>query len=144
YCLRRVPRWLRISDIARETVEIGAEVVHENGGHVSGAGEDRVFTIPISEPRMLPREELFSEEMTQRNRREMQHYYRDKLRLVTKNWEPGWDLTMASFENPPEVLADYFGRHQVLRAQPTRETGVVLERTVTLVAGKHHYLRVGV
>ena len=45
---------------------------------------------------------------------------------------------------PPGVLPDYFGRHRVLRAQPHRDTGVVLERTVSLAAGKHHYLRLGV
>jgi hypothetical protein len=143
YCLRGVPRWLRISDIARDTVEIGEKVVRESGGHVSGAGEERVFTIPVGEPRVLPREELYSEELIQQNRREMQHYYREKLKPVTKNWEPEWQLTMASFENPPEVLATYFGRHRVLRAQPGAD-GVTLERIVTLAAGKHHYLRVGV
>jgi ADP-ribosylglycohydrolase len=144
YCLRDLPRRLRISDIARDTVEIGETVVRQSGGQVSGAGEERIFTIPIEQPRTLTRNELYSEELIRRNRDDMRAYYREKLRPVTRSWEPEWQLTMASFENPPEVLADYFGRQRVLRAQPDRGTGVTLERTVTLAAGKHHYLRVGV
>ena len=143
YCLRGLPRWLHISDIARETVEIGQKVILENGGHVSGAGEERVFTIPVEEPRTLARQELYSDELIEHYRHEMQDYYREKLKLVTRNWQPEWQLTMASFENPPVVLADYFGRHRVLRAQPGADV-VTLQRTVTLAAGKHHYLRVGV
>jgi hypothetical protein len=51
---------------------------------------------------------------------------------------------MASLANRPEVLPAYFGRHRVLRVEPNRVTGVTLERTVALAAGKHHYLKVGV
>jgi len=143
YCLRGLPRWMRISDIARDTVEIGQKVIVESGGHVTGTGDERVFTIPVAEPRILAREEWYTDELVQRNRREMQDYYVEKLRHVTKNWQPEWQLTMASFEHPPEVLTDYYGRHRVLHAQPGADA-VSLERTVTLAAGKHHYLCVGV
>jgi hypothetical protein len=143
YCLRGLPRWLRISDIARDTVEIGQKVIVESGGHVQGAGEERVFTIPAAEQRMLARDETYTDELIQRNRREMHDYYVEKLNYATQKWQPEWHLTMASFENPPVVLEDYFGRHRVLRAQPGADA-VSLERTIALPAGKHHYLRVGV
>jgi hypothetical protein len=143
YCLRGLPRWLRISDIARDTVEIGQKVIEESGGSVTGTGDQRVFTIPAGEPRVLAREEYYTDALIERNRREMQQYYVEKLKPATRNWQPEWHLTMASFEHPPEVLADYYGRHRVLRAQPAADP-VCLERTVTLASGKHHYLRVGV
>jgi hypothetical protein len=143
YCLRGLPHWLRISDIARDTVEIGQKVIAESGGSVAGVGDQRVFTIPGAEPRMLARDETYTDELIQHNQRAVHDYYVEKLNYATKNWQPEWHLTMASFENPPVVLADYFGRQRVLRAQPGADA-VNLERTVALPAGKHHYLRVGV
>lgn len=143
YCLRGLPRWMRVSDIARDTVEIGQKVILESGGQVTGTGEDRVFTIPAQAPQVLAREEWYTDELVERNRREMQSYYAEKLKSATKNWQPEWRLTMASFEHPPEVLADYFGRHRVLRAQPGADA-VSLDRTVMLPPGKYHYLRIGV
>jgi hypothetical protein len=143
YCLRGLPRWMRISDIARDTVEIGQKVIVESGGHVTGTGDERVFAIPAAEPRPMTREEWYTDELVQRNRREMQDYYIEKLTPVSQKWQPEWHLTMASFEHPPEVLANYYGRHRVLHAQPGADA-VSLERTVALQAGKHHYLRVGV
>jgi len=143
YCLRGLPRWLRISDIARDSVEIGGRVITENGGQVSGADEERVFSVPPQEPQELSRHETFSEALIEGNRKEMEAYYQSKLLGVTRGWNSGWTMTMASFENPPRVLPEYFGRTKVLQAQPG-SLGVVLERTVTLPPGKHHYLRVGV
>lgn len=143
YCLRGLPRWMRISDIARDTVEIGQKMILESGGHVTGTGEERVFTIPAEARHVLTREEWYTDDLIQRNRREMQEYYIKKLEPISKNWQPEWRLTMASFEHAPEVLADYYGRHRVLHAQPGADA-VSLERTVALLAGKHHYLRVGV
>ena len=144
YCLRGLPRRLRISDIARDTVEVGEKVIVANQGSVRGTGAERVFTIPPTEPRTLSRDEHDSDVLLQRNRREMHSFYRQKLTPVSNAWNTGWQLTMASFENPPAVLADYFGRQKVLRAQPEHDADVVLERTVTLAPHKHHYLRIGV
>lgn len=143
YCLRGLPHWLRISDIARDSVDVGERVIRETGGRVTGAGEDRVFSIIQQEPQELTRQEQFSELVVERNRKEMEEYCRTKLQGVTQGWNPLWTMTMASFENPPQVLSEYFGRAHVLKAQPG-SYGVVLERTVTLPPNKHHYLQVGV
>jgi len=144
YCLRGLPRRLRISDIARESVEIGEKVIVDNHGSVQGTGEARIFSIPETEPRALAREECDSDALLQENRRAIQDYYREKLTPASKTWGSGWQLTMAGFENPPAVLAEYFGRPNVLRAQPEHDANVILERTVTLASSQHHYLRIGV
>jgi hypothetical protein len=67
---------------------------------------------------MLTRGEIYTAELIQRNRREMQHYYAEKLRPATESRQPEWPLTMASFQNSPVVLEDYVGRHRVLSVQP--------------------------
>jgi hypothetical protein len=77
------------------------------------------------------------------NQREVEQYFREKLKSVTAKWDPQWKMVMASFETPPEVLPNYFGRTSVLKVQPGPR-GVVLERTLTLAPAKHHYLRIGV
>jgi len=143
YCIRGLPRWMTFSEIARDTLEIGEQVVKENGAHVSGAGEDRVFTIPFQEPKMLVRQESVTPELVAQNQREVEQYFREKLKSVTAKWDPQWKMIMASFETQPEVLPQYFGRPSVLKAQPGPRS-VVLERTLTLPPVKHHYLRVGV
>jgi hypothetical protein len=143
YCLRDLPRRMRISDIARESVEIGEKVIVENGGSVAGSGENRVFFVPEQTPARLAQQEVFSAELIARNEQEMEAYYRDKLKSATAGWNPQWQMLMASFENPPEVLPVYMGRSNVLKAQPGFR-GVILERALTLAPGKNHYLRVGV
>ena len=144
YCLRGLPRWIQISDIAKETVEIGEKVVRESGGQVSGSGSERVSIIPVQTLEALAREEIYTEELVARNEKEMREYYRQKLAPVTDKWDPSWRLTTASFENPPEVLAQYMGRKRVLKAQPSQNHGVALERRVSLPARKHVYLKIGV
>ncbi|MHC1767107.1 MAG: hypothetical protein AB9869_22865 [Verrucomicrobiia bacterium] len=59
-------------------------------------------------------------------------------------WDPAWELVLASFETQPEVLDRYMGRNKVLKVQPNRRRGAVLERKLTLASGKHHFLKVGV
>jgi hypothetical protein len=144
YCLRGLPRWIRISDIARDTAAIGETVIRENGGEISGTGPDRILVTPVQKPEMLTRQEVYSEELIARNETEMREYYRRKLASVTETWDRSWQMTMASFENPPQMLPDYMGRKHVLKAQPSQKWGVILECTVTLPAGKHTYLKVGV
>ncbi len=144
YCIKGLPRWMRISDIARDSVEIGEQVIRENGGSVSGQGEQRVFTIPLQKTVQLTREEVYSPELIAANEREMRAYYNDKLKNATESFDPTWTMTWAAFENPPTTLDSYMGRKKVLKAQPGWTAPVVLERTLDLVAGKHHYLRVGV
>lgn len=144
YCLRGLPRWMRISDIARESVDLGDRVIRDNGGQVTATGEDRAFLIPEQKPAMLERNEAFSPELIEANERAMREYYRSKLKDATEGWDPQWQLTWTSFENPPRTLESYFGRKQVLKAQPGFKIPVTLERTVALPPGKRHYLRVGV
>jgi len=143
YCLRGLPRWLRISDIARETADIGEKVILENGGAVTGSGENRVFLVPEQNATRLARQEVFTPELVAKNEQEMEAYYKDKLKSATSAWDPQWQMLMASLENPPQVLPAYMGRSKVLKAQPGF-AAVILERTLTLAPGKNHYLRVGV
>ena len=139
YCVRGLPRWMRFSDIATETVALGEKVIRENGGTVAA---DK-YIIPVQDARPLARQEHLTAELLERNRSEMATFYQEKLQRITSRWNPAWTLTMAAFENPPEVLPEYFGRRQVLKVQPNAY-GAVLEQTVTLAAGKYHYLRAGV
>jgi len=143
YCIRGLPHWMTFSEITRDTLEIGEQVIKENGGQVYGREEDRVFTIPFQEPKMLARQEKVTAELVAQNQRELEQYFRDRLKGVTEKWDSQWKMVLASFETPPEVLPNYFGRATVLKAQPGPR-GVVLERTVALAPAKHHYLRVGV
>jgi hypothetical protein len=143
YCIRGLPRWMTFSDIAHDTVEIGDQVIRDNGGQVTGACEDRVYRIPIQQPIRIEREQPATPALIEENEREMELFYRAKLKGVTDAWDPQWTLTMASFETKPEVLPDYFGRRKVLKVQPGTR-GAVLSRTLTLAPHKHHYLRVGV
>jgi hypothetical protein len=140
YCLRGLPRWMRISDIARESVDIGEKMILENGGTVAGSAENRVFSAPEQSAARLARQEVFTPELAAKNELEMEAFYRDKLKSATAAWDPQWQMIMASFENPPEVLPAYMGRSKVLKAQPGSR-GVILERTLTLAPGKMHYLR---
>lgn len=144
YCLRGLPRWMRISDIARESVDLGEKVIREAGGEVSGSGEDRVYTIPVQKAAMLERNEEYSAAFIQRNESEMREHYVRALKDATRTWDPQWQLTWASFENPPQVLETYFGRKKVFRAQPGFKSAVTLERTISLAPGRRHFLRVGV
>jgi hypothetical protein len=73
----------------------------------------------------------------------MEQFYKDKLKSLTRLWDPRWTVTMAAFETAPEVLPFYCGRKKVLKVQPG-PNGAVLNRTVALAPGEHHYLRVGV
>jgi len=143
YCIKGLPRWMTFTDIARDSVEIGQQVVKEHGGQVSGEGEDRVFVIPTQTPRALARQEHVTPELIAQGERELLKYYREKLSSVTRDWGPQWTMTIASLETRPEVLLSYMGRSKVLKAQPGPR-GAVLERTVTLAPNQHHYLRVGV
>jgi hypothetical protein len=139
YCIRGLPRWMRFSDIAADTVELGEQAIRENGGSVSGG----VYTIPLQAAAPLGRQEYLTPELLQQKQSEMAQFYREKLHGLTAKWQPEWTLTMAAFENRPKVLPEYFGRRNVLKVQPN-VYGAVLERTVALAAGKHHYLRAGV
>jgi hypothetical protein len=142
-CLRGLPRWMTFTKIAQETIEIGSVIVDEQGGHVSGDGEQRVFSIPAQEPRHIARKEEVTPGLLEQNKQAMLQHYRERLKGVAESWDPHWTLTMSSFETRPEVLPNYFGRANVLRVQPGVHDAV-LERTVALEAGKHHYLRLGV
>ena len=143
YCIKGLPRWMTFSDVAHDTLEIGEKVIQENGGQVTGSEAERRYVIPIQDPLRLPADRPVTPQFIEENRREMLLFYRDKLKGITEGWNPSWDLTMASFETPPAVLPDYMGRKKVLRAEPG-PNGAILEASVSLAAGKHHYLRVGV
>jgi hypothetical protein len=144
YCPRGLPRWMRISDIARDTAEVGERVLRENGVREQGDGPERSWLIPDLPPRRLARDERYTPELLQKNEAEVLAFYRERLKAVTATWDPAWQLVLASFETQPEVLDHYMGRKKVLKAQPNRRRGAVLERTLTLVPGKHHFLKVGV
>ena len=143
YCVKGLPRWMTFSDLARDTLEIGERVIQEYGGQVSGSGVARRFLIPIQSPLRRPEDRPVTPQLIEENHREMLLFYRNKLKGITNDWNPAWQLTMASFETLPAVLPDYMGRKNVLRAQPG-PNGAILEGSVSLAAGKHHYLRVGV
>jgi hypothetical protein len=88
YCIRGLPRWMTFSEITQDTVEIGEKVVRENGGRIMGSGDDLAFSIPDETPRALTRQEHVTPELIDRNRRDMEQYYREKLRAATANWDP--------------------------------------------------------
>ena len=143
WCVKGLPRWMTFTDIARETVEVGEKIILENGGKVSGSGENRVYTIPDQAPRRLGRNEKITPELMAENERAMASHFREKLKGIAESWNPDWTLTMATFENKPEVLESYMSRSRVLKIQPGPR-GAVLERTVTLAPQKHHYLKLGI
>jgi hypothetical protein len=143
FCIKGLPRWLTFSDIARDTVDIGEKVIRANGGRTSGQGDDRVFWIPVQEPRPLARREHATPELIAQGEKDMARFFKDKLKGLAEAWDPAWTLTMASFETRPELLASYMGRTRVLRVQPGPR-GAVLERTLSLEPGRHHFLRIGV
>jgi hypothetical protein len=143
YCVRGLPRWLTFTDIAKDTVEIGEEVIKENGGRVTGSGENRVYVIPRQKPCPLARQENATPELIAQGDHEVAQYLREKLKGMAEAWDSQWTLTMASLETKPEVLESYMTRTRVLKVQPGSR-GAVLERTITLAPNKHHYLKVGV
>ena len=96
YCVRGLPRWMRFSDIAADTVALGEKAIRENGGSVSNG----VYTIPIQAAAPLPRQEHLTTELLKQNQSEMAQFYREKLNGITAMWQPEWTLTMAAFENP--------------------------------------------
>lgn len=142
WCTRGLPRWFAISDLGRDSVEIGLKVLADAGAKVDGEPGSRVLLIPEEDPRAAHEYVPATPEQKTRNERLMLEHYRGRLAGIAESWSPGWSLTMAAFETQPAVLADYFGRTKVLRVQPNHR-GATLERTVSLEAGKFHYLRVG-
>lgn len=111
--IRNLPEWLRISELAGKTKDLGEKIISAEGGKI-GPND---YILPAQEPVLTAKLERPSP-VTRKEKEEWARLRREKLELDLRLWNPDIRIQGCAADGKTGLLKEYAERKHVFRTLP--------------------------